>query len=151
MLFRNLEGKQMTWSDLDGKRPPVAPTTEGPSNDFASIAPQAYANPELSRKKESYRGASPLDRTYVTYHAQSGRTWRYRGKRGCVIYMLVTSKSGLTQHDTYPWHTRLGGTIHALRQDGLEISTELEGPYRHARYRLHTPGRIVTRKSGPAA
>ncbi len=26
--------------------------------------------------------------------------------------------------------------MHAMREDGLAISTEIEGPYRHARYRL---------------
>lgn len=50
--------------------------------------------------------------------------------------MLVAMPQGVTQHDCYPWHTRLSGTIHALRMDGLAITTELEGPYRHARYRL---------------
>lgn len=50
--------------------------------------------------------------------------------------------AGLTQWDTLPWHTRLGGTIHAMREDGLDITTELEGEYRHVRYRLATPGSL---------
>lgn len=74
----------------------------------------------------------------TTYRDSEGRVWRYKGKRARVLEMLVTMPQGVTQHDTYPWHTRLGGTIHALREDGLAISTELEGEYRHARYRLAT-------------
>ena len=66
-------------------------------------------------------------------------------KRGRVVHMLASYPDGVTQHDTLPWHTRLGGTIHALRKDGLEISTELEGEYRHARYRLITPGTVTVR------
>jgi hypothetical protein len=57
--------------------------------------------------------------------------------------MLATMPSGVTQWDTLPWHTRLGGTIHALRRDGLAIDTEREGDFRHARYRLATPGRLI--------
>lgn len=72
------------------------------------------------------------------YRDSEGRIWRYRGKRARVLDMLATMPEGVTQWDTYPWHTRLGGTIHAMREDGLVISTELEGPYRHARYRLAT-------------
>ncbi|WP_066556806.1 hypothetical protein [Croceicoccus bisphenolivorans] len=96
-------------------------------------------------------GRRQADSLVVVFGAPDGRKWPYKGKRGRVVDMLAQNAAGITQHDTLPWHTRLGGTIHALRQDGLEISTELEGPYRHARYRLHTPGRIVTRKSDPAA
>jgi hypothetical protein len=52
--------------------------------------------------------------------------------------MLIVSPGGITQWDCLPWHTRLGSSIHAMRKDGLAITTELEGPYRHARYRLAT-------------
>lgn len=85
------------------------------------------------------------DSLHIVFRTPAGLERHYRGKRGRVVHMLATIKSGVTQHDTYPWHTRLGGTIHALREDGLEISTELEGPYRHARYRLHTPGTVIIR------
>ncbi|MBB3765046.1 hypothetical protein [Sphingomicrobium lutaoense] len=78
----------------------------------------------------------------VRYRALTGQEWRYRGKRARVLSLLVEGSS-LTQWDTLPWHTRLGGTIHAMREDGLSISTELEGPYRHARYRLHTEGDLI--------
>lgn len=79
----------------------------------------------------------------VAYRAPTGQIWRYTGKRGRVLAMLATRPAGLTQWDTLPWHTRLGGTIHALRRDGLAIDTEREGEYRHARYRLATPGSLI--------
>lgn len=72
----------------------------------------------------------------TAYRGCEGQIWRYSGKRALVLDMLVERSHGITQMDCYPWHTRLGGTIHKLRQDGLEISTELEGEFRHARYRL---------------
>lgn len=84
---------------------------------------------------ESYRRA---DGAKTAYRDSEGRKWAYRGKRAVVLDMLVSMPQGVTQHDTLPWHTRLGGTIHAMREDGLAISTEIEGPYRHARYRLAT-------------
>lgn len=81
------------------------------------------------------------------YRDSDGRIWRYSGKRARVLDMLVGLPGGVTQWDCLPWHTRLGASIHAMREDGLAISTELEGPYRHARYRLaikligdNTPG-----------
>jgi len=79
----------------------------------------------------------------VAFRAADGATFTYRGKRGRVLAMLARHQEGVTQHDTYPWHTRLGGTIHAMRQDGLTISTELEGRYRHARYRLAIVGSLI--------
>jgi hypothetical protein len=60
-----------------------------------------------------------------------------------VLALLADAPNGVTQHDTLPWHTRLGGTIHAMREDGLSITTELEGEYRHARYRLATTGSLI--------
>ena len=83
------------------------------------------------------------DNQIVAFRAANGVTWTYRGKRARVLSMLAKRREGLTQHDTYPWHTRLGGTIHAMRRDGLTISTEIEGPYRHARYRLATLGCLL--------
>ena len=78
----------------------------------------------------------PLDGLRVAYRDSEGRIWRYRGKRARVLDMLATMPEGVTQWDCLPWHTRLGASIHAMREDGLIVSTELEGPYRHARYRL---------------
>ncbi len=79
----------------------------------------------------------------VGLRALDGRTWSYRGKRARVVQMLASMPQGVTQWDCWPWHTRLGGTIHALRCDGLEISTELEGDCRHARYRLCMAGCLI--------
>jgi hypothetical protein len=67
--------------------------------------------------------------------------WRYSGKRARVLAMLASGQ-GVTQWDTLPWHTRLGGTIHVLRGDGLTIETVREGEFRHARYRLRTVGKL---------
>ena len=80
---------------------------------------------------------------YVAYRASTGRVWRYSGKRGRVLAMLATRPDGITQWDTLPWHTRLGGSIHVMREDELDIDTQLEGEFRHARYRLTTPGALV--------
>lgn len=79
----------------------------------------------------------------TAYCASTGRIWRYRGKRGRVLTLLATMQQGVTQWDTLPWHTRLGGTMHALRRDGSAITTEIEGRYGHARYRLATPGSLL--------
>ena len=84
---------------------------------------------------------SAPDASRVVFRALAGRVWRYSGKRARVLDMLATGRT-VTQWDTLPWHTRLGGTIHALRDDGLLIETVREGRYRHARYRLLTPGII---------
>lgn len=81
--------------------------------------------------------------TQAAFRASTGRIWRYRGKRARVLAMLAIGGKGVTQWDTLPWHTRLGGTIHALRQDGLTIETAREGEFRHARYWLRTPGQLI--------
>ncbi len=74
----------------------------------------------------------------VVFYGSGGRKWAYRGKCARVLQMLVSRPQGITQHDCLPWHTRLASTIHTLRRDGLDITKEIEGPYRHARYRLAT-------------
>ena len=85
-------------------------------------------------------GRASTSRT--AFRSLAGRVWRYRGKRAQVLAMLATTRTGVTQWDTLPWHTRLGGTIHVLREDGLSIETVREGEYRHARYWLRTPGAL---------
>jgi hypothetical protein len=57
--------------------------------------------------------------------------------------MLATMGQGVTQWDTLPWHTRLGASIHAMREEGLSIDTVREGEFRHARYFLRTPGCLL--------
>ena len=79
--------------------------------------------------------------TSIAFRASTGRIWHYSGKRARVLAMLASGQ-GVTQWCTLPWHTRLGGTIHAMRKDGLAIDTVREGEYRHARYWLRTPGAL---------
>jgi hypothetical protein len=78
-----------------------------------------------------------------SFRDSTGHLWGFDGKRGRVLAMLATMGQGVTQWDCLPWHTRLGASIHALREAGLEITTEREGEYRHARYRLATPGSLL--------
>jgi hypothetical protein len=59
--------------------------------------------------------------------------------------MLVSGES-ITQWSCLPWNTRLGGSIHTMRKDGLAIETVREGEFRHARYTLLTLGRLVERE-----
>lgn len=120
----------------DNEKPPVAATTEGQSKTVEAIDNRLIAN------------RAPDGNRIVAFRAATGVTWSYRGKRGRVLAMLAGMPEGVTQWDTLPWHTRLGGTIHALRRDGLTISTETEGPYRHARYRLATPGCLLNKPAG---
>lgn len=116
---------------LKDEKPPVAATTEGQSKTLEAIDIRLIAN------------RSAADNHVVAYRASDGSIWRYPGKKGRVLAMLATKPEGVTQHDTYPWHTRLGGTIHAMRCDGLAIDTQREGRYRHARYRLTTLGSLI--------
>lgn len=132
----------------DTERPPVAVTTEGQPSTVEANGNASFAHRIAACKPDRAipRAAGQQDRikgATVVFRASTGAVWRYRGKRGRVLAMLATMPAGLTQWDCLPWHTRLGGTIHALRCDGLEIDTEREGEYRHARYRLATPGRLI--------
>ena len=106
----------------------------------AVTSPSPEHRPE-SKADTSYIATQPPNKAIIV--TNDGQRWRYTGKRARVLQMLATTPAGLTQHDTYPWHTRLGGTIHAMREDGLSITTELEGEYRHARYRLATTGSLI--------
>jgi hypothetical protein len=86
----------------------------------------------------------------VSLESPTGLKIAHKGKIGRVLSMLPLSE-GVTQHDCYPWHTRLSGSIKTLRDEGLEISTELEGEFRHARYRLHTPGTVTIHRDNTGA
>lgn len=152
-------------ADPDGRSSMTRSRTQknGPQDAATSGRPNAkalqaiashlpYTKGRLPDKPKVRQHAAPPDRRghnagvrlVVTFEASDGRTWRYTGKRARVLVMLVNEgHAGLTQWDSYPWHTRLGGTIHAMRQDGLSISTEREGDWRHARYRLCTEGRLI--------
>jgi len=130
------------------ERPPVAVTTEGQPNAVGANGSALFAHSDAAGKPSGGALAACRKRRRVNLEATSfcastGATWRYTGKRGRVLSMLATMPAGITQWDCLPWHTRLGGTIHALRRDGLVIDTDREGEYRHARYRLVTLGRLI--------
>ncbi len=138
------EGRCIPWEDNASQVYP--PNAEGSKlNKSAQAAHSAHAREEAPEPPlESHSGAcGSMQPQQAVLCDSAGRKRAYRGKRARVVELLVTMPQGVTQWDTLPWHTRLGGTIHALRQDGLDISTELEGPYRHARYRLHTSARLL--------
>jgi len=134
---------------LDKERGPIAATIEPPCNAVEATAGSAYTSdkaagngsPSASMKNPECVAAD------VAYRSREGRLWRHTGKPGQVLAMLATMPDGVTQWDTLPWHTRLGGTIHVLRQDGLAIETAREGDCRHARYRLATPGFLMSHDS----
>jgi hypothetical protein len=142
-----VNGGEIRMSVGQKKNPPFAATSEGHTEAFETKSISLYsgiANPIkdlLCRGHNGGGGASSGGVSSITYRTTSGLEWRYKGKRARVLAMLAGTDS-VTQWDTLPWHTRLGGTIHALRQDGLAIDTEREGEFRHARYRLRTPGTV---------
>jgi hypothetical protein len=107
----------------------------------AAATAQTPAQPSESSASKPYRATQPPFKVF--FETDNGERWYYTRKRARVLQMLATMQQGLTQHDCYPWHTRLGGTIHAMREDGLEIETVLEGEFRHARYFLRTKGRLA--------
>lgn len=125
--------------------PPAVVAAEGPSTAVGANASAIYpasraagkgAVSALAVRERSYTAGTAL-------RSLAGCVSRYRGKRARVLAMLASRVDGVTQLDTLPWHTRLCGTIHALRSDGLAIETEREGEYRHARYRLRALGTLV--------
>lgn len=118
------------------KTPTVVPATAGANNAVWAIAQSTYTQSKAAGNK-----SNKPDR--VTFEAASGQRWGFSGKVGRVLRMLATMPHGVTQWDTLPWHTRLGSSVHTLRESGLAITTQREGDYRHARYFLKTPGSIV--------
>jgi hypothetical protein len=120
------------------KRPPVAATTEGQPR-----LVEANGNRSFAHRGAAGKRGEGKRRTIVAFRSAEGATWRYTGKRGRVLEMLAIMPAGVTQWDTLPWRTRLSGTIHVLRQDGLVIETQREGENHHARYRLATPGSLI--------
>lgn len=115
--------------------PPAAPTAEGECITFRGNALSDYAK-HGQRGKRRY----PLP---CRFRSDAGQVFAHRGKVGRVLQMLATMPVGVTQYDTYPWHTRLGASIHLLRESGLSIETIREGEYRHGRYRLLTDGCLI--------
>lgn len=134
------------------KCPPVAVTTEGPSiaveaNAGAPYPSSGAAGNPLQEGPKAALGTrcavscpSPAETLFA---APTGRLWGFRGKRGRVLRMLATMGQGVTQWDCLPWHTRLGASVHVLREAGLAIETQREGEFRHARYFLRTTGSLI--------
>lgn len=133
--------------------PPVAlGTTEGACNAVGAVAGVRYAesggagNPSTAARKYGHYTRARASRgkgAKTAFRASTGFICAFKGKIGRVLQMLATNPDGLTQWDCLPWHTRLGSSIHALRQAGLEIETRREGDWRHARYFLRTPGSLI--------
>ena len=123
-------------SGAEIEQPPVAATTEGQPNTLEATGTTAFGQCGATGKRK-------MGGPFVGFRSAAGRTWHYEGKRARVLAMLASSPDGLTQWDTLPWHTRLGGTIHVFRKHGLSIETVLEGDYRHARYWLRTHGWLL--------
>ena len=124
--------------------PPAGGAVEGrciavEANVVAAYRGSGMAGKGAGHAREVFGQATP---SRTAFRSPAGRVWRYSGKRARVLAMLATTRTGVTQWDTLPWHTRLGGTIHVLREDGLSIETVREGEYRHARYWLRTPGTL---------
>ena len=129
---------------LGNNCPPAVDAAEGRSIAVGANAGAAYLGSGTAGKAAVSAG-EPFGRAKASraaFRSLAGAVWRYSGKRARVLAMLATSQTGVTQWDTLPWHTRLGGTIHKLREDGLSIETVREGEYRHARYWLRTPGTL---------
>jgi hypothetical protein len=120
--------------------PTVVTATAGASKAVGAIAAPLYAQGKAygnNRKRSASFGK-------VAFLADTGKRWSIGGKCGRVLLMLATRQQGVTQWCTLPWHTRLGASIHQLREAGLFIETQREGDCRHARYFLRTPGRLLT-------
>lgn len=130
----------------------IAPSVVG-ATEGAGIAVGANAQPLYAQglgagnnsAKKRKRASLPA---VVTFRGSAGQLWGFDGKIGRVLHMLATMPQGVTQWDTLPWHTRLGASIHSLREAGLSIRTQREGDCRHARYFLLTPGRLTGPSGG---
>lgn len=134
------------------KCPPVVQGTEGQCIALAANAVAPYPTDDGSGKSalqahilplKTRRARAGADYPQIAFRASTGPVWAFCGKKGRVLRMLATMAQGVTQWDCYPWHTRLGGTIHALREAGLAIDTVREGDFRHGRYFLRTPGCLI--------
>lgn len=118
--------------------------TKKESSQHAPRRPQNLLQTQNSRRRpvaQDRRRKPPSDRIRFAIksapddegeHTASGKTAKV------VRLLLQRGAQGLTQHDTYPWHTRLAATVENLRKRGLNIQTLME-PHsdgRHARYVL---------------
>lgn len=128
---------------LEKESPRAAATATGTG--FAENVENIRATASYSRTSNS-RNRKGM----VRYRCADGSIIALSGKRGRVLARLATGV-GVSQLDCFPWHTRLGASIHDMRRAGLDIETRIEPSAdgaRHARYFLRTPGRLLQRKSG---
>lgn len=128
--------------------PSVVGATEGTSIAVGANAKALYAQGLAAGNNRAIRGERASLPALVTFRGSTGQLWGFAGKIGRVLHMLATMPQGVTQWDTLPWHTRLGASIHSLREAGLSIRTEREGDCRHARYFLLTLGRLTGPSGG---
>jgi hypothetical protein len=120
------------------ERPPAGEAAEGLRIGMEANAGRSYRT-GVAHDKAATRCSDEQAGECISaaYRSPAGRVWRYSGKRARVLTLLASGQ-GVTQWDTLPWHTRLGGTIHVLREDGaggwhgtsapsLEASREQDG------------------------
>jgi hypothetical protein len=119
--------------------PTVVTATAGASNAVGALAKPLYMQSRLSGNHRK----RAVNARAVCFRSANGQHWCFHGKIGRVLHMLATLPQGITQWDTLPWHTRLGASVHALREAGLSIDTKREGECRHARYILRTLGYLL--------
>ena len=125
--------------------PPAGATAEGEGINVEANAKSGYPQRIAGGKTKAPKAGA------VIFRSDIGQEFVHKGKVGRVLQMLATKPGGVTQFDTHPWHTRLGASIHLLRQSGLAIETIREGECRHGRYWLLTPGcLIIHAKTGEA-
>lgn len=118
--------------------PPAAATAEGESTRYYPNAESVYARTPTPHKAKSRK------KDAVTFRSVDGREWTFRGKVGRTLLMLATRPGGVTQHDAYPWRTRLAGSVFLMRSAGLIIEMTREGECGHARYVLKTEGSVLS-------
>ena len=123
------------------ERPPAAATAEGQPK-----ALEANDHVTVARRRLTGKGKPRVRR--ATFRSADGRTWSYSGKRALVLERLAWALDGITPFDTIAFNLRLGASIHAMRQRGLDIETSIDAVTGHARYRLRTPGQLVVRRKG---
>ena len=117
--------------------PPAVAAAGGERTSYETRTVFGYITNRKHGKAEGL-GSKP-----VVYRSDCGQEWSHKGKTGRVLGMLASTSIGITQHSTYPWHTRLAASIQVLRDSGLAIETTREGDFRHGRYRLLTKGALI--------
>lgn len=137
--------------------PPDAATSEGRCIAVRANAAATYQQTGRYDKALPMPPKSPLGRQggsgrrkapRTAFRGSTGQIWAFGGKCGRVLAMLAKCREGITPFDCWPWHTRLGASVHVLRKAGLTVRTEREGDCNHARYFLMTAGHLVQPADG---